>query len=219
MITSKTRGFTLIELLVTLVIISLFLSMAVISVGDSLQRDMRAEIERLQSVFIAMSDDAVYSDKQFGLYMTKNGYAVVEYDTFSASWLKPVKKLYLPYFLPESMRIEWTVEGFSSPDADEGPVDFQFGADNEKASSNILSASNNNDEDGLQDQREEADFSPQVYALSSGEMTVFTITFRPHSDIRSDVAFELVSDGFSMPKVRSLTADSSDSFGLSDERF
>ena len=201
-------------------IIALFLSMAVLSIGDSLQRDMRAEIERLQSILIAVSDDAVYSGIEHGIYLTNNGYMVLQYNKLSETWVRPTKKLYLPYQIPESMRIEWTIEGFNVPGSDDDIIDAEsfFGEtnnDKEDRESVRLSVDGDSEDNAL----ETSDYSPQIYALSSGELTVFEITFKPATGIASNVAYELRSDGFSMPMVRNLDNASDEFSGNTDNDY
>ena len=79
-------GFTIIELLVVLVILALFTSMVIISIGDNSVRQMRAEAERFQSLVIAAADEAVFSSSQLGFLLETDGYQVLRLDPLTGRW-------------------------------------------------------------------------------------------------------------------------------------
>jgi len=67
----KQRGFTLIELLVVLVIISLLVSMAVINTNyDPRPDELKQEGTRIKFFLEAVTDEAVFKDKNLGLLFT-----------------------------------------------------------------------------------------------------------------------------------------------------
>ncbi len=83
----RDRGFTLIELLVTIVIISIILSIAVLSlslVGDD--REVRKEAQRLMSLLEVAQDDAVLQGREFGVEFLIGSYRFVEYEPLSGKW-------------------------------------------------------------------------------------------------------------------------------------
>ena len=85
----RDRGFTLIELLVTIVIISIILSIAVLSlslVGDD--REVRKEAQRLMSLLEVAQDDAVLQGREFGVEFLLGSYRFVEYEPLSGQWFE-----------------------------------------------------------------------------------------------------------------------------------
>ncbi len=67
------RGFTLIEVLVVLVIIATLVSMAAINTGgDPRKEHLLNEAERLKFFLEAVSDEAVFQNKDIGFEVTKN---------------------------------------------------------------------------------------------------------------------------------------------------
>lgn len=67
------HGFTLIEVLVVLVIIATLVSMAAINTGGDPRKDhLLNEAERLKFFLEAVSDEAVFQNKDIGFEVTKN---------------------------------------------------------------------------------------------------------------------------------------------------
>jgi general secretion pathway protein H len=204
--TGLNAGFTLIELLVVLVILALFSSMAVISIGDNFQREMQSEAERLQSIIIGALDESVYTSTELGFYLTEKGYVPLQFNRFDNRWSVLAAKPFLPHVLPEGMRIDWVIEGFSAPGAerDGNRQEFDFNGlldsenkDNAEQADSWFGKSDN----GEQETGEETHLQPQILTLSSGELTVFSITFMAAEDQNSRVSYTLKSDGFSMPII------------------
>lgn len=202
-------GFTLIEMLVVLVFLALFSSMVIISIGDNFEREMRAEAERLQGLLMATSDEAVYSSSEFGFYLSNKGYVVLRYDSLANGWSPLNKKPFLPHELPEGMKMHWSIEGFASPINDEdtgaGNIsDFGFTAEDQD-SDNIFDPQS--DSFGEQEKNSNIlNLQPQIFTLSSGEVTVFSITLSAIDLAAQRGEFIISSDGFSMPRIKKVMA-------------
>lgn len=209
------RGFTLIEVLVVMVLVSMMLGLAVVSIGDGFQRKMRGEAERLQAVLIAAADEAIYNNSSIGIYFSKDGYLLLRHDPVVNGWVAMRNRPFTQYTLPANMLIEWTVEGFAKPSDLEGTeyveIDFEksdersdsiFGGDSEYSTQD--SALNGATEGSLAEaiRQKVVDVTPHVYLLSSGEQTAFKVSFQ--RDFESDVSLliSVVSDGFSMPYIK-----------------
>lgn len=76
----QARGFTLLELLVSLVIISILISLAVLSIGDPRPARLRQTAEQLQAVTKLAQDQALFNSDELGLYFWKTGYRFVRLD-------------------------------------------------------------------------------------------------------------------------------------------
>lgn len=221
----SSRGFTLIEMLIVIVIIAMISSLAVLSIGDSLERKLRSEAERLQTVLLAASEEAVYGTTELGLYLTENRYAPLRYDKVARGWVLIGERPFLMHELPPGMVMQFTIEGFAPPTDDtiagnRDIVDYEdrelFAEDDdedetEDAISEIRKAL---EESGVDEaafgslaaavQLETVSLVPQVTLLSSGEQTAFTVVFRS-IDPNNQSEVELKADGFSMPRIKSLT--------------
>ncbi|MDB2409588.1 type II secretion system minor pseudopilin GspH [Pseudomonadales bacterium] len=193
------RGFTLIELLVVLVIISMFSGMIVLSIGDNFSRELRGEAERFQRLVVAATDEAIYTSSQLGVVIDKNSYSLVRLDTVSQSWQPFNTQAFRMHSLPESMKMTWSVDGFTRPGTEDAPQDLSFGDD-------AVDANNNDDESdgsGL-------NLTPQLLMLSSGEVSVFSVEFSAADNIANNQIVEVLSDGFSAPSIQSIAVDSLD---------
>lgn len=193
------RGFTLIELLVVLVIISMFSGMIVLSIGDNFSRELRGEAERFQRLVVAATDEAIYTSSQLGVVIDKNSYSLVRLDTVSQSWQPFNTQAFRMHSLPESMKMTWSVDGFTRPGTEDAPQDLSFGDD-------AVDANNNDDES----EGSRLNLTPQLLMLSSGEVSVFSVEFSAADNIANNQIVEVLSDGFSAPSIQSIAVDSLD---------
>lgn len=146
-------GFTLLELMVVLVLIGIIFSFAVLSFGgDDLAEAMERETHRLATLVSLANDEAILRGEEFAIRFTDDGY---DFLVLTASgWQATVDDhLLKPHHLPAGifMRVEVDGDppGLGGPDEDSG-----------------------DDEDD-----EEVAIIPQVFILSSGEMTPFSAIF------------------------------------------
>ena len=214
---NKSGGFTLIELLVVLVIISMFSGMIVLSIGDNFSRELRSEAERFQRLVVAASDEAIFTSSQLGVAIDKSQYSLVRFDPVSQSWLPLTGQAFRLHSLPESMKMSWSIEGFSRPGSDDAPQDINFGDGNSSDSDD-----DDNDRVGAYGLADESDIdaeniaqkdiahkkiTPQILMLSSGEVTVFPIEFSAIEAVANNYVVSVISDGFSLPSIKSIQDD------------
>ena len=214
---NKQRGFTLIELLVVLVIISMFSGMIVLSIGDNFSRELRSEAERFQRLVVAASDEAIFTSSQLGVVIDKSQYSLVRFDTVSQSWQPFTGQAFSLHSLPESMRLTWSVEGFSQPGSDDSPQDINFfgggnTAGNESDEDDQLSEGSDPEPAGFGAENivNERNIMPQILMLSSGEVTVFSVEFSAIKSVANNYVVAVISDGFSAPSIKSTNDNSSD---------
>jgi type II secretion system protein H len=204
----KQRGFSLIELLVVLVIVAMFSGMIVLSIGDNFSRELRAEAERFQRLVVAASDEAIYTSSQLGVVIDKNRYSLVRFDAISQSWLPFKGQAFRLHSLPESMRVIWSIEGFSRPGSDNAPQDLSFGSNDQV---DELDADDIDASDVDPDVNPAAlNLMPQILMLSSGEVTAFTVDFLAVEVGSNSQIMSVISDGFSAPVIKSINNDESD---------
>ena len=213
----KQRGFTLIELLVVLVIISMFSGMIVLSIGDNFSRELRSEAERFQRLVVAASDEAIFTSSQLGVVIDKSRYSLVRFDTVSQSWQPFTGQAFSLYSLPESMRLTWSIEGFSRPGSDDSPQEINFfgsgnSTGNESDEDDQLSEDSDLEQAGFGAENivNERNIMPQILMLSSGEVTVFSVEFSAIKTVANNYVVAVISDGFSAPSIKSTNDNSSD---------
>lgn len=217
----KQRGFTLIELLVVLVIVGMFSGMIVLSIGDNFSRELRAEAERFQRLIVAASDEAIYTSSQLGVVIDKNRYSLVRFDAISQSWLPFKGQAFRLHALPESMRVTWSIEGFSRPGSDDAPQDLSFGSndpiDELEAGDFDTSDIDRSEIDTSDIDTNDSDINvatrslmPQILMLSSGEVTAFTVDFLAVATVANSQIVSVISDGFSAPVIKAINNDESD---------
>ena len=144
------RGFTLLELMVVLVLIGIIFSFAMLSIGgDDLAEAMEQETRRLAALIGMAADEAVMRGEELAIHFTDDSYAFM---VLNAGEWQPARDDHLlkTYKLPAGLKLRLEVEG-------EAPLLVQP-----------------DDEDEEDDKERRV---PQVYILSSGEMTPFAAVF------------------------------------------
>ena len=146
----QSAGFTLIELMVVMVLMGIIFTFAVLSLGgDDVAELMEQETRRLATLLAMASDEAILRGEELAIHFTDEGYAFLVLG--NAGWEAPQDDVLLrSHSLPAGIELYLEVEG-------ELPL---LGA---------RDAEEEDEDDGL---------VPQVYILSSGEMTPFTVSLR-----------------------------------------
>ena len=144
----QSAGFTLIELMVVIVLIGIIFTFAVLSLGgDDVAGLMEQETRRLATLMDMAGDEAIIRGEELAIHFTDVSYAFLVLG--NAGWEAPQDDvLFKSHTLPAGIELRLEVEG-------ELP---------------ILGARDAEDED------EDDGLIPQVYILSSGEMTPFTVS-------------------------------------------
>jgi len=202
----RSGGFTLIELLVVLVVLALFSGMVVLSIGDSFQRKVSTEAERLQALLIAASDEAIFTTNEFGFHFTDSGYQVLRWNILDGGWVAQATQAFKPHQLPDGMVMRVSVEGFAMPvddqERDGEVVEIEFGENVESV--------DYGDAENETDEAKTVDVKPQILVLSSGELSVFSVRFEAADEPSQRAAYEVLSDGFSQPRVKGLNTPERD---------
>ena len=155
----RSAGFTLLELMVVLVLIGIIFSFAVLSLGgDDYAELMEQETHRMITLLGLASDEAVLRGDELAVLFAEDGYSFLILDEDQKWRATSDDGLLKSYALPEGIDLRLEVEG-------EPP---------------ILTATSIDDLELQQtdpDEDQEEELQPQVFILSSGEMTPFTVTF------------------------------------------
>lgn len=166
-----TAGFTLLELMVVLVIIGVIFGFAVLSMGgDKYAEAMEREVRRLATVVDMVSDEAVLLGEEIAIRFFDDGYEFLILQ--NNIWLVSGDgNLMKRHSLPDGIGLQLEVEN-----------DLPVFPDGDTAEKDAASAADPNT-------------PPQVYLLSSGEVTPFAVTFRAkQSDVRYHLKVSLMGE-------------------------
>ncbi len=180
------RGFTLLELMLVIMLIGLLATMVTLNFsGESRQERLGKEAERFQQVTQYVAETAMLKQQEWGLYVLADRYGFLYYDYNQAKWLEAEQ--------PDGVRQHKVAADISLV----LELDGLEGAD-----SNLLSQLDwQFDEDGQPTEEErKIPVLPQVFLLSSGEISPFKLVFSEQSELT--VLYSAVSTDFSIPLQR-----------------
>ena len=158
------QGFTLLELMLV------FLLMAMVSVGvmmtlpsaSNSQEGVQWQVQRFSTLVQFAQDEALISGLQLGVVFTEKSYQFVFYDYESKYW-QPIenKQIQNKVELPDTLSLEYSLSGIEWDELDTEDQDT-FLTDEYLVN--------------IEGQERQVDLKPQVYLMSSGEVTPFTVT-------------------------------------------
>ncbi len=108
----RQSGFTLLEILVVLFVIGIVLTIAVLR-GDLISADNQLEKsgDRLLSLIELAHDESTMQNREYGLYLTLEGYEFAVLDNFAGQWLAfPQDDIFRPRNLPEDIEFQLLIE-------------------------------------------------------------------------------------------------------------
>ena len=115
------RGFTLIEIMVVVVIISIILSLAVLSI-DTGSRQLENEARRLAALFNIASEETIMNSREYRVVFTRDGYSFYKFEG-AGEWTLMKEDILRPRKLPEEYTVLLNLEGeeveFGKKDSDE----------------------------------------------------------------------------------------------------
>jgi len=152
----RSAGFTLLELMVVLVLIGIIFTFAMLSLGgDDLGELMEQEIHRMTTLLELASDEAVLRGEELAVLFSEDGYEFLLLNNEAQRWEATEEDTLLKaYRLPADIELRLEIEG-------EPPI--------------LTAAAVEEPEEQGEDEYEQEDLQPQVFILSSGEMTPFTV--------------------------------------------
>jgi general secretion pathway protein H len=157
---SKTQqGFSLLELLVVIVIVSILFSLTTLAIrGTSPEELIQTEAQRLDRLLQLATEEAILKGMEYGIEFKTSSYRFLVYA--EQSW-QPLEadKLLRERMLPENMEIELLIDA----------VDVVIEESEEEIDEQTLQTSDTeaSENKGL----EKETIKPQVFLLSSGEIT------------------------------------------------
>ena len=180
----KQPGFTLLEVMLVLLLIGLLATTVVVNFsGDSPEQRLQKETERFQQVFQFVAETAMLKQQEWGLVLQEGSYSFVYFD--GEKWLQADEpKAAELYELAEDIRLQLELEGLPG------------------AEFSLLSQLNWQDQDDFDDaDNEQPPVLPQVFILSSGEISPFRLMFQLGE--RLEQVSQTVGTDFTIPLNRS----------------
>jgi general secretion pathway protein H len=176
------KGFTLLEVMLVMLLIGLLATTVVLNFsGDSPEQRLNKETERFQQVFQFVAETAMLKQQEWGLVLQENSYSFVYFD--GEKWLLADEpKAAQRYQLAKDFLLQLELEGLPGSEL------------------SLLSQLNWQDDDAAQTDEEQPPVLPQVFILSSGEISPFQLTFQLGE--RLDQISQTVGTDFTIPLNR-----------------
>ena len=185
---SHQSGFTLLEVIIVLALIALILASVRYTVFSAdIEKDIEKEVQRLQVVFNMASDYAVINQLELGLRIDneEQSYEFVKLDE-NDQWVGlDNQKHFEKVTFTEGVYLEIALEGFAWQDDDSL---FDNRIFDEQLSVSNDSVDIGNEEDKVPP-------PPQVFILSSGEITPFELFIKYQAQQINENPFEFVLQG------------------------
>ena len=159
------QGFTLLEIMLVIVLIGIAASAVVMTLPSQANKesDVKWQTQRFISLFQFVEDEALMTGREFGLVLKENSYQFTAYDYQKKKWLAIDQgNLVEERKLPDVLRLKYTLAG-SVWDQIDSVEDDSFIKDEDR----VQIGSNKKDKD----------FKPQVFIMSNGEVTPFSLQF------------------------------------------
>ena len=158
------QGFSLLELLVVIVIVSILFTLTTLAIrGTSPEELIQTEAQRLDRLLQLAIEEAILKGMEYGVEFKSNSYQFLIYA--EENW-HPLEadKLLRKRTLPENMEIELMIDAVDVviEDGDETPDEEETAQANYQAGDGEGISTDNDDKDKIK---------PQVFLLSSGEIT------------------------------------------------
>ena len=184
---NEVKGFTLLELMLVILLIGLLSAMVTLNFsGESRQEKLTNEAERFQQISQFVAETALLKQQEWGLYVLPDRYGFLYYDYSSSKWLQADEPEGLrQHKLPQDMTLTLELDGLEGADSNLlSQLDWEIDEDEQPT-----------------DEQSEIPVLPQVFILSSGEISPFKLLFVEQSEV--NLLYSAVSTDFSIPLTRS----------------
>ena len=158
-------GFTLLEIMLVLLLMGMVSVGVVMTLPNNLtsQENVHWQAQRFRTLLQFAEDEALISGLELGLVFDKNSYQFAFYDYKIQKWLPVVnKQIQSKVELPETLKIEYLVSGSLWDEIDTEKQDEFIDEDD------LVS---------IDGEEKVVSLRPQVYVMSSGEVTPFSVEF------------------------------------------
>ncbi len=187
---AKQHGFTLLEVMLVLLLIGMVSVGVVMTLPNSLnaENDVHWQAQRFRTLLQFAEDEALISGLELGLVFEENSYQFAVYDYQTKKWLPVMdRQIQGKVELPDTLEMEYLLAGSLWDEIDTEKQDAFIDEDD------LVS---------IEGAEEIVTLRPQVYVMSSGEVSPFSLTF---SSVESGSPGKAVSVSVSMNGAISLT--------------
>ncbi len=187
---AKQHGFTLLEVMLVLLLIGMVSVGVVMTLPNSLnaENDVHWQAQRFRTLLQFAEDEALISGLELGLVFEENSYQFAVYDYQTKKWLPVMdRQIQGKVELPDTLEMEYLLAGSLWDEIDTEKQDAFIDEDD------LVS---------IEGAEEIVTLRPQVYVMSSGEVSPFSLTF---SSVESGSPRKAVSVSVSMNGAISLT--------------
>lgn len=178
-------GFTLVEVMLVMLLIGLLATTVVMSFsGESNEEQLEKEAERFQQIFQFVAETAMLKQQEWGLYVQNERYGFLYYNNKDAKWAEADQPLSLQqYKLPQDITLQLELEGLPGEDGNLlSQLDWQL------------------DDETKPDEKSKIPVLPQVFILSSGEISPFKLILKKTANLTT--LYSSVSTDFAIPLTR-----------------
>ena len=183
------QGFTLVEVMLVMLLIGLLATTVVMNFSpESREERLNNEAERFQQLFQFVAETALLRQQEWGLYTLPDRYGFMYYDNESGKWAAADEPASLQqHKLPADIKLSLELEGLPGEDSNLlSQLDWQL------------------DEQEQAEAETELPVLPQVFILSSGEISPFKLLLTEQSDLTP--LYSSVSAEFAIPLSRTTAA-------------
>ena len=177
---TKHSGFTLIEVMVVIVLIGLMASLVQFNVsGNNPEDQLKHESARFAAIFDVAAEYGMLNNIELGLIVKKDSYQFVGYD--GTHWAEiPEQDWQANVTLPEEIAL--TLE------LDDLPIE-----EPQLLNADTFKVKDEDDFTLLSKEEQEKKVIPQVYILSGGDLTPFSLTFRFNDEMSLNDDYEFLA--------------------------
>jgi general secretion pathway protein H len=172
------NGFTLIEVMLVIVIAGLMASMIQFSFsGDKAEETLDQSSRRFAGIFDIAAEYGMLNNVELGLMVSKNSYQFIGYDYISGKWTDVSEnELFSQYQLPEGVELVLQLDDLpiEEPKLFDSELFTELQGDDDSNSD----SNNDKEEENSDKEIEKKKLIPQVYMLSGGDITAFSIRFQ-----------------------------------------
>ncbi len=170
------NGFTLIEVMLVIVIAGLMASMIQFSFsGDKAEETLEQSSRRFAGIFDIAAEYGMLNNVELGLMVGKNSYQFLGYD--GISWTDVSEnELFSQYQLPEGVELVLQLDDL--PIEEPQLLDSKLFAELQEENESSLDSDNDKEEGDSDKEIEKKKLIPQVYMLSGGDITPFSLRFQ-----------------------------------------
>jgi len=183
----KSSGFTLLEVMMVVMIVGIMASFVQFNVaGDSPEKQVKKASERFVAIFDAAAEYGLLNNIELGLYIKDNSYQFLGYDGVRWSDV-PEQPLLAAHTLPEGIAISLSLDDLpiEEPLLFDANVLIEQQKNAEEQANETSTDSQSKDKNSQQaDNKSNSQVNrrvknriPQVYLLSGGDISAFSLTF------------------------------------------